>query len=152
MAFAVDPHKDRLDEALDLLKKLPVVDKFFKDLMLYVTSELKQGKKVPGYKMVRGRSTRTFKALDKNQMPSEFLSWAEDKLHRDPSDFMVTKPMSAPQVEKALTMRVLKSHPEFYDFIHKPEGKLTLATADDPREAVIFETTRDTFLSFVKKD
>lgn len=150
--FAIDPHKESLDEALELLKKLPVVEKFFKDVLLYTTNRLKQGEKVPGYKMVRGRSTRVFKKLNDKKMPAEFLSWAEDELNRDSADFMITKPMSAPQAEKFLTKRVLKSHPAFYDFIHKPEGKLTLATEDDPREAVDFETTSDAFLSCVKKD
>lgn len=151
-AFAVDEYSDSLNEALELFKKKPVVDKFFKDLMLYVTYRIKQGKKVPGFKIVQGRSTRAFKDLDENGLPAAFLSWAEETFNRDLTDFIISKPMSAPQAEKLLTKQVLKNHPAFYDFIHKPEGKHTLVPEDDKREALDFETTIDAFSSYVKKD
>ena len=149
-ACVQDPFKDNLDQSLELLKKAPIVDKYFKDLKVYVTSRLKQGKEVPGYKMVRGRSTRVFKSLDQNKVPTDFLKWVEEALGYDAAEFFINKPMSAPQAEKFLTKKVLKGHSEFYDFIHKPEGKLTLTTESDPREAVDFKSTSEVFSSFAK--
>lgn len=146
-----NPIKDLpTEEALHLLKNEKLITKFFKDLQLYILDQVKHGNKDLGYKMVRGRSTRVFKDYDDKGLPSEFLSWAEKTLGYDATDFMNMKPMSAPQAEKFITTKTLKSHPEFYNYIIKPEGKLTLVPDNDKREAVEFETAETIFAGFAK--
>lgn len=148
----MNPIKDLpTEEAIELLKSEKLITKFFKDLHTYIFDQVSHGNKDLGYKMVRGRSTRVFKEYDDKGLPSKFLSWAERSLGYDATDFMSMKPMSAPQAEKFITARVLKGHPEFYEYIHKPEGKLTLVPDNDKREAVEFETAETAFAAFVIK-
>jgi len=150
--YSEDKYQDNLELSKDLLAKAPAITKYFKDLKLYITSQIKHGKDIPGYKIVRGRSTRKFIDIDTNGLPTKFLHWAENTLGLDASEFFIAKPMSAPQAEKFITKQVLKSHPEFYDFIFKPEGALTLTTTEDKRDAVDFKTTSEAFASYIKTE
>lgn len=140
------------DELSSLLLRAPVLTGYLKDLKSFASRQIKAGKEFPGFKLVHGRSTRVFKKVESNKMPTNFLNWAEDNLQMDPTDFMISKPMSMPQVEKVIGKKVLEDHPEFYDLVIKPKGKLTLVGLSDKREALQFQSAEFAFADLVEEE
>jgi len=127
--FAQHAQMPNLDA--DLLEKLlPMaseIEACIKDLKLFATQQLSDGKTVKGFKLVRGRSNRVW--VDE-EAAGEFLSQ-----HLDPEEQFNVK-MIGPAAAEKLLDRQLRKEDDFLGLIDKPEGKLTLAAESDKRQAV----------------
>ncbi len=113
-------------QVANILKHSKAITQWLKTLADHAVSELSQGKIVPGFKLVYGRSIRKWENSD----------MARDRLLEygvDNNRMHVSKFLTAPQMEKEL-------RPEEWDIIKdlvvKPQGKITLAPESDGRAAV----------------
>lgn len=84
-----------------------------------------QGKKIPGYKAVEGRSTRAWIDQEYALKRLQELGVEEKLLYNH-------APKSLAQIEKALGPKAFRNLAA--DLVCRPAGKATLADADDPRE------------------
>lgn len=98
------------------------------DVESYVKKQVLQGKKIDGWKQVRGRSTRKFtnEAEVRKRLEDDFLE--EDKFLDAP------KMKSLSNIEKALGKKYFKEY--LGDLVEVTEGNPTLAPESDPRKAV----------------
>ncbi|UZT28583.1 hypothetical protein vBBceSLY5_0028 [Bacillus phage vB_BceS_LY5] len=98
------------------------------DVEAHVKKQIMQGKKVDGWKQVRGRSSRRFTDLQK----------VSDRLYEDfvREDVFLKEPelKSLTQIEKALGKKAFKAL--LGDLVDKPEGALTVVPESDERQAV----------------
>lgn len=119
---------DRLDakDIAKLLSMAPIIDKCIKDLVAHAQNEVQHGRPVPGYKLVRGRSNRKWFDEDKA------IKWLAKNTPIE--ELYVSKAVSPAQAEKKFG--ALKKSPEFSVLVEKPEGKLTLVSEHDKRQAV----------------
>lgn len=129
------PNDVSLEEMAKVLEAAPMYEAYIKDLRTFILRQLQNGIKVPGFKMVRGRSIRQWIDADKAE---EFLN---DHLEYD--QVYTHKMISISAAEKI--NRKLKKDPEFQALIEKPPGKLTMTTESDKRPAVSMETAADKF-------
>lgn len=142
-AFAeVQNGQATLDEIQDILGCKQETLDAFKAIEQYIFLELAKGKEVPKFKLVRGRSNRTWAShVDFDTLTENFpeLDEVSEKL-------LNVKLRGPAQVEKLLTSARRK---ELEQFIVKPEGKLTLAPIDSPKEAVVISDPATAFADFV---
>ena len=110
-----------------LLPMAEQIEAVIKDLKLYATQQLSDGKEVPGFKLVRGRSNR---AWADPEAAGEFLA-----SHLEPEDMYEMKMVSPAEAEKLIDRDTRKSD-DFLSLVHKPEGKVTLAPESDKRQAI----------------
>lgn len=114
------------EEIGDLLERGAHLVQWYKDLEAYATEALLAGKKIPGWKLVAGRSNRTFTDQDA-AIRAVIAAGYDEALVYD------RKPKTLSDLEK------LMGKTEFAEkiggFIAKPPGKPTLARASDKREA-----------------
>ena len=111
----------------ELLIKGAELVEWFKSLQEYALGAILNGKDVPGWKVVAGRSNRAFKDADKALKIILDNGFDEDKLYEP------RKAKSLSALEKVVGRK--KFAEILGDEIVKPLGKPTLATADDEREA-----------------
>lgn len=120
---------DKLSELLDKAKDLA---KWQKDLEEYALNRCLQGKPIPRWKAVEGRSNRKFKDIDK---AIDIL--AESGIDRDM--LYERKPLTLTAMEK------LTGKKEFGDLladvIEKPPGRPALVKEDDKRPAISLKTS-----------
>ena len=94
----------------------------------YAVHLMQAGQQIPGFKLVEGRSLRTWK--DEEQAINELKSLKLKK-----SDLFIEKFISPAQVEKLFKQNKLdKEHLD--SLITKPPGKTTFAPESDRRPAV----------------
>lgn len=126
-ASGVEAHGLLTDEEIgDLLVRGKLLVQWYKDLEEYATTALLDGKPIPGWKLVAGRSVRAF--TDQDAAVQAVLEAGYDEaLVYD------RKPKTLSELEK------LMGKAEFAEkiggFVVKPPGKPTLAAASDKREA-----------------
>ena len=110
----------------DLLERGKLLVQWYKDLEAYATEALLAGKEIPGWKLVAGRSNRTFADQDA-AIQAAIAAGYDEALVYD------RKPKTLTELEK------LMGKAEFAEkiggFVIKPPGKPTLAPASDKREA-----------------
>ena len=125
---AKDKGKDllSLDEVGDLLKKSEGVTGWIKDLEALALDSILAGDKVPGYRVVEGRSNR--KITNPEALASQLIIAGFDEA-------MIYKPK---QLETITNLEKLTGKKEFAEigkgYIEKPQGKPTLVKEDDKRE------------------
>lgn len=107
------------------MKALPLLDMFAKAISGRVQKELQAGREIPGYKLVRKRSNRKWIDTD---AAAEVLSL----VYEEEEIYAPAKLLSFTQIEKLPGGKSIVA-----DLVHKPEGGLTVAEIDDPREAVL---------------
>lgn len=109
----------------DLLERGKLLVQWYKDLEEYATEALLAGKEIPGWKLVAGRSNRTFTDQDA-AIQAVIAAGYDEALVYD------RKPKTLTELEK------LMGKAEFAEkigsFVTKPLGKPTLAPASDKRE------------------
>jgi len=113
-----------LEAIQKLLPKAEQIEQVIKDLKLYATQQILAGKEVPGFKLVAGRSNRSWVDPD---LAAEFLA-----KHLDPEEMYEMKLLSPAKAEKVLD-RAIRKDDEFLALIEKPEGKPTLVVESDKR-------------------
>lgn len=98
------------------------------DVEAHVKKQIMQGKKVDGWKQVRGRSSRKFTdtKVVRERLEEDFID--EDVFLKAPDLKSLT------QIEKALGKKLFKDI--LGDLVDKPEGALTVVPESDERQAV----------------
>ena len=152
MDFDEDP--EDLDDATGanhlavILPWIPFLDKFCKTANTNAEHLLLSGGSIDGQKLVRKRSNRKWQDSYLNDEEEEVFMDDQDRatriaemfeLDKKKKDAFFTPPSepklrSGPQIEKLLPKGDRRRFSA--EFMYKPEGGLTLAPEDDPREAV----------------
>ena len=112
-------------EVATLLPQLNIFTNWIKAVEAYALHELEQGREVPGYKLVTGRSIRKWR----NEADAEKALRAS-KLKV--AEIFTKKLISPTQAEKALG----KSNRILQEQVIKPEGRPALAPLKDKRPAL----------------
>lgn len=110
----------------DLLERGAHLVQWYKDLEEYATEALKNGKEIPGWKLVAGRSNRTFTDQDA-AIQAVIAAGYDEALVYD------RKPKTLSELEKLMGKKEFAE--KIGSFVTKPLGKPTLAPASDHREA-----------------
>jgi hypothetical protein len=114
-------------------KWIPVLDQWAKDIQQAIFNELMNNREVPGTKLVQGKTNRAYvsdeattaAALIEAGLPADEL-YSEPKL-KSPAQVEKVRP---PGMKPAAVKKIVAP------LCHKPPGRITVADADDPREAV----------------
>ena len=114
------------EEVGELLIRGKSLIQWYKDLEEYATKRLMDGKPIEGWKLVAGRSNRTFVDQDA-AFHTLVASGYEEALLYD------RKPKTLSEIEKMLGKKEFDE--KIGSFVVKPLGKPTLAPASDKREA-----------------
>lgn len=118
-----------MEEIAKLLPRLDIALSVINSLKKYAYEQALAGVEVPGYKLVEGRSTRKYVddlAVAKAVVASgvaEPLIWTR-------------KLIGVTEMGKVMGKKPFKTVLEDAGLVHKPPGKPTLVTADDPRPAI----------------
>lgn len=112
------------EEVAALLPQLNTLTDWIKAVEAHALAELEQGRNVPGYKLVEGRSIRKWR----NEEDAEKALSSE----LEAEDIFTKKLISPTQAEKALG----KAHPILKEHVVKPEGKPAIAPESDKRPAL----------------
>lgn len=99
---------------------------WYNDLQEYATSALLAGEKIPGYKLVEGRSNRAFTSVD-DALQTLITAGYDEAMIYD------RKPKTLSELEKMLGKKTFAEL--LSKFVIKPKGKPTLAPVTDKREA-----------------
>ena len=132
--FAIEDVRANMVQALgpeqisNILDIAPMFIAWFNDVKAYALSQLAQGVKIPGHKVVEGRSNRIITDTSKVKEILLGVGLTED-------DIMKPQEMQGlTNLEKLVGKKLFESLCK--DYLIKPVGKLTLATEDDRRPAV----------------
>jgi hypothetical protein len=115
---------DEVGRALWTAKELA---KWAADLEEYAFAELQKGRAIPGWKLVAGRSNRTW--TDEVKAFAQIVSSGVDE-----AALYVKKPIPLTEVEKLLGKKTFGELLSGY--VTKPPGKPTLAPDEDPRKTI----------------
>jgi len=118
-----------VDEIGEILAKAKDIKGWLSDLEEYVISVLSKGEPVAGWKMVAGRSNRTYADQVKVAETLSILGFEDEVIFKPRELITITA------ADKAFGKPAMKSLEEA-GLIIKPEGKPTLAPASDPRQPV----------------
>lgn len=114
------------EEIGELLIRGKSLVQWYKDLEKYATQTLLDGKPIPGWKLVAGRSNRAFTDQDA-AIKAVIEAGYDEALVYD------RKPKTLSQLEELMGKKEFKE--KIGSFVVKPLGKPTLAEATDKREA-----------------
>jgi hypothetical protein len=126
-----------LKDAEAILAWAPAMENLIAAANTYVTRALEAGKTSDKFKLVRGRSNRVWADDVKDMTPAQLAKELRKSGLGDIDPAALTVPAklkSGPQVESALPAKLRKKFDSLY--LHKPEGRPTLAPIDDPRPAI----------------
>lgn len=112
----------------NILEVAPLFIDWFKDVQSYALGQLMRGVKIPGFKLVEGRSNRVI--IDENKVKETLISagYREEELMK-PAEMLGLSKLEALVGKKKLQELCA-------DYIVKPQGKLTLAPESDRRPEV----------------
>ena len=112
------------EELVDIYDLALSYDKWVKSIKSYILQEMLNGKKLPGLKLVEGRSVRTF--TDEKSI----IKALKDKGYKK-SDYIVEKIISITDAEKLLGKAEFEQ--VLGSFVIKPPGAPTVAKVEDKR-------------------
>ena len=113
-------------EVGDLLIQAEGLVQWYKDLQDYATGAMLDGGEIPGWKLVEGRSNRTFTDVDTAVQKLVDAGYDEALIYD-------RKPKTLSELEKMLGKKTFAEL--LSECVTKPKGKPTLALASDRREA-----------------
>lgn len=113
------------EEIGELLTRGKYLVQWYKDLEEYAAKALLDGKPIPGWKLVAGRSNRAFTDLDA-AIKAVIAAGYDEALVYD------RKPKTLTQLEELMGKKEFDE--KIGSFVAKPLGKPTLAPASDKRE------------------
>lgn len=121
-------------EVSEMLPMVPMIESWCKALQEQALSTIMGGTTIPNYKVVEGRSIRKLK--DEKALLEALMANGVDKE-------LVTKTslIGLGELEKLLGKKEFAN--TYGDHIYKPQGKPTLVTSDDKREAITASTDFD---------
>lgn len=149
--FEVDDLKANLaqnmseEQIAEILDIAPAFIDWFKDVQAYALGQLVQGRHIPGYKLVEGRSIRQI--TDENKAIDILVDAGFKK------EDLMSKPelLGISALEKVVGKKNLAEL--LKDYIVKPSGKLTLAPESDRRPAVnTLQLAQDEFAEPINSD
>ena len=118
------PEQVSESQLANLIKAKPLITSYFEAVEAYLQSKLESGATVEGFKLVE---SRTFRAWSSSASEQDIVAILGDKAYEPP------KLISPAKAEKVLG----KKDAHLLDaLIIKPQGKATLALADDKRKGV----------------
>lgn len=132
--FAIIDQKANLVQTLspeelgNILEMAPLFIDWFKDVQSFALGQLASGVKIPGFKLVEGRSNRVITDEQKVKEILLDIGLTEDEIMK-PREMLGISKLEA-LVGKKLFADLCK------DYLIKPQGKLTLAPVDDRRPEV----------------
>ena len=117
-----------LQQIANILEVAPLFIDWFKDVQSYALGQLMCGVKIPGFKLVEGRSNRVI--IDENKVKEILKSagYREEELMK-PAEMLGLSKLESLVGKKKLQELCA-------DYIVKPQGKLTLAPESDRRPEV----------------
>lgn len=128
LALAKEEFKDASliseERLLEIYKQVPILVSWAKDIEEYIKKRALEGKDWRGYKIVEGRSTRSW-------ADEQALKRKLKELGHTPSQYEDKKLKSVAQMEKSLGKSYVSDN--LYTLITRPQGAPTLAPEDDPR-------------------
>ena len=140
MDTAVDPVSGKVTEPATLsdeevgavLKKAQFLKKWVEKLEKYALEKLVTGGSIPGWKLIEGRSNRAFTSQEEAFAAIIASGYNEELLYEK-------KPLPLTEVEKLLDKETWKN--VVTPFVVKPQGKPTIAPADDKRPEMKLKTS-----------
>lgn len=114
-----------LEDIASYLPKLDEAIKWAKDLQDYALQKAKDGQKVPGYKLVEGRSVRKIKDNDALAAALGSAGYTEEQIWK-PKELQTLTAL-----EKLVGKKAFAS--DYKDFVEKPAGKPVLVPESDKR-------------------
>lgn len=122
----------------EILRAKPEIESWLKTVESYAFEQLKTGQEIPGLKIVKGRSSRSW--------ADEEMAEIRLKLHLNGKAYQPRKILTPAQAEKALTAILQKQERDRFlqDNTLTKYGE-TLAFEDDPRPALEQKTASDVF-------
>lgn len=124
-----------VEELGRILSLVPRFENWVADIRNRVEQELNGGKKVPGWKMVQGRSNRKWIDADKAK---------EILLSEIPGDCMTTPELKSPAQIEAVCKKIKKTI-DLSQLVCNPPGKPSLAPDTDNRPALTGASPSDVF-------
>lgn len=125
------------EEVGSILKIAENIKHWVSDLEDYALKTIVAGGEIPGWKIVEGRSNRVIKDLDGCFAKLKADGYKEEMLYE-------RKPITLTAIEKLVGKQYVSDN--LSDFIEKPQGKPTLAAADDTRPAMqLYQTAAEDF-------
>lgn len=113
------------EQLSEVLRVAPAVSDWIKDVQAFALGQLMSGVKIPGYKLVEGRSSRVITEPEKVR---DILVEAGHPLD------VLMKPSELKTITQLETVVGKKRFAELcHDYIDKPRGKLSIAQEDDER-------------------
>lgn len=122
-----DPDLLGLDELAKIMDQLPALEDWSKSIKDHLLKVALDGEKIPGYKLVNGKSQRTIINEEKVKKVLEEEGYSEDQ-------YVNSKLAGITQIEKLVGKANI--YDLIGDYIHKPDGKPTLAHESDPRPGI----------------
>lgn len=113
------------EEVGDLLRRGAELSKWLSDLQSYALNALLEGKEIPGWKVVEGRSNRAFTDTDEALKAIQAEGYEEAMLYD-------RKPKTLTELEKLMGKKAFAE--KIGQYVTKPQGKPTLVEASDKRE------------------
>ncbi len=126
-------------DVADILGRIDMLTKFAEDIKAEALKEALDGKDIPGYKVVEGRSNRRYIAGKEADIVKacEKAGYEKTMLYTSPVLLTITN------MEKLLGKKQFGE--VLGEYIEKPEGKPTLAPVSDKRPAITNNSARDDF-------
>ena len=125
-----------LEEASDILRRTRELAGYITKLEEYILGQCLDGKEVPGWKAVEGRSNRRFTDIDAAFAKARAFGIADELLFE-------RKPITLSQLEKAMGKPLFED--QLKEFIAKPPGAPTLVPDTDKRPAISKATAAEDF-------
>lgn len=144
------PVPSRVEELAAKARWVPLINGWCNQVMSSLQQELENGAEHPDWKLVRGRANRKWSA----GYTPESIAEAFKELGVPESDLWTTELKSPAQIEKlgpkgrtkAIQAERAKIKAKVAELQFKPDGKLTVVEATDPRETVTgFSDAREEF-------
>lgn len=131
-----DPELLSPDELIGIFKQQPMLSDWVKEVAAYVLKRALAGQNWPGFKVVEGRSNRTWTNAETVQSNLIDAGYTED-------DFLNKKMKGIGDIEKLTGKEFFNTY--FQDLVIKPTGAPTLAHESDRREAFGIATAKSDF-------
>lgn len=116
------------DELTEILDQADQIKRWIKDVEDFALKSLLDGKDVPGYKVVEGRSNRKISDEAGLAKVLKDQGYSDEEIYKEP------KLETLGRLEKLVGKQAFEDLSS--DFIIKPEGKPTLAPANDKRQSL----------------
>lgn len=125
----------------NLLNAVPLIEDFCKAIRAKAESELFAGRDVPGYKLVEGRrGARTWGDATEVETTMKSMRLKVEEMY----DLKLISPTTAEKLHKSGKIGP-RQWPKLQELITQPEGKPSVAPANDKRPALVLTAVEDEF-------